>query len=192
VNDLIPSPETIDALRRGDAEALEALLRAWSPVVLRWCARLGGPGVNEEDAASDVFLQVLAKMETIRDLRAFPAWMFRTTRRVVAMHRRRAWLRRWIPGLVPDTEDPSDGPGVLVERSDTARRVQSALSAMPADLREVVVLCDMEERPDSQVAELLGLPVGTVKSRLRRARRAFGEEAFRLGLRQDDAARETG
>jgi RNA polymerase sigma-70 factor (ECF subfamily) len=192
VLDLIPHPDLVDAVERGDADALETLLRVWSPVVLRWCARLGGPGINEEDAASDVFVQVLAKVGSIRDLRAFPAWVFQTTRRVVAMHRRRAWLRRWVPGFVPDTEDPGDGPSVQLERSETTERVRRALSALPADLREVLVLCDMEERPDPQVAELLALPVGTVKSRLRRARRAFGDEARRLGLAEDPPARETG
>ena len=64
-------------------------------------------------------------------------------------------------------------------------RVQEVLSELPLDLREVLILCDLEERPDESVALLLGIPAGTVKSRLRRARRQFTDAAIAAGLGPD-------
>jgi RNA polymerase sigma-70 factor (ECF subfamily) len=169
----------------GEPLARVELLRLWGPTVLRWCTRLGGPGIDEEDAAHDVFELVIARAHTVRAPEAFATWLFQTTRRVIGHHRRRAWLRRWVPGIVPDVADERAGPSRRAEMSDTARRVQASLDALPATLREVLVLCELEERDGPEVAALLDLPLGTVKSRLRRAREAFEVEARRRGLAPD-------
>jgi RNA polymerase sigma-70 factor (ECF subfamily) len=105
---------------------------------------------------------------------------------VVIDHRRRAWLRRWVPGLVPDVLAP--GAESRAERDNLAAAVREALEDMPAELREVIVLCELEERNGAEVAELLGVPLGTVKSRLRRARERFEAEARRRGLAPDAPA----
>jgi RNA polymerase sigma-70 factor (ECF subfamily) len=105
---------------------------------------------------------------------------------VVIDHRRRAWLRRWVPGLVPDV--PAPGAESRAERDNLAAAVREALEDMPAELREVIVLCELEERNGAEVAELLGVPLGTVKSRLRRARERFEAEARRRGLAPDAPA----
>ncbi len=173
----------LPAVIAGDRAAGDKLYDLWGPVVLRWCARIGGPRVDEEDAAHDVFEHVFARLHTLRDPRAFPAWLFAATRRVVIDHRRRAWLRRWVPGLLPDVADPQAEH--RVERDDLARTVRDVVDALPADLREVLVLCEMEERNATEVAELVGVPLGTVKSRLRRARERFEAEARRRGLAPD-------
>lgn len=171
------SPALVDAVVRGDAQARDELVRSWGPVVLRWCARLGGPRVDEDDAAHDVFEQVLERLHTLRDPAAFPAWLYRTTRRVVSDHRRRAWLRRWVGDLVFEPAVPP-----RVDRDDDARLVLELLDALPADLREVLVLCELEERDAHEVATLVGLPLGTVKSRLRRARARLAAAARARGL----------
>jgi RNA polymerase sigma-70 factor (ECF subfamily) len=181
----LSAPWLASALR-GDAAAWDPLLTVWGPVVLRWCARLGGPRIDAEDAAHDVFERAYTNAHTIRDPRAFPGWLFATTRRVIIDHRRRAWLRRWVPGLVPDVPDP--GAEGQAESDDLATAVRDALDAMPAELREVIVLCELEERSGAEVAELLGLPLGTLKSRLRRARERFEGEARRRGLAPDEPA----
>lgn len=173
----------LPAVVAGDPSARDRLFELWAPVVLRWCARLGGPGIDEEDAAHDVLENVLARAHTIRDARALPAWIFATTRRVIIDHRRRAWFRRWLPVLVPDVADPAAEH--RPERDDLARTVRDALDALPADLREVLVLCELEERNGVEAAELLGVPLGTVRSRLRRARARFEVEARRRGLAPD-------
>lgn len=176
------TPSTLVALARSDESARAELIRALAPTVLRWCARLGGPGIDEEDAAHDVFERVLLKLDGLREAEAFPAWLFQVTRRVIRGHRRRAWLRRWLPGPVPDRPDERPSPSRQVEISDEARRVREALTALPEPLREVLVLCEIEQRDGPEVASILGVPLGTIKSRLRRARERFAREARRRGL----------
>ncbi len=72
-----------------------------------------------------------------------------------------------------------------MELGETARRVESVLAELPTAQREVLVLCDLEERSSSEVANLLGIAQGTVKSRLRLARRRFRLVAGDLGLTDD-------
>ena len=153
--------------------ALDRLCDAWLPVVLGWTTRLGGPRIDAEDAAHDVFLVVFRRLPELEKPESFPSWLYGITRRVISAHRRRAWFRRWLPGPVPDIAEIRADPARRAEQSAVADRVWDALEALPAHQREVLVLCDLEERADSEVAEMLGIAKGTVKSRLRRARLAL-------------------
>ncbi len=158
---------------RGEPGARDQLVDIWLPVVLGWCARLGGPKVDSEDAAHDVLIVMLDRLDSLREPDSFSSWLFGITRRVLAKHRRQAWVKRWVPGFVPEPVDPAASPFHQTRLSETSRRVQQALEQLPPAQREVLVLCDLEERTDLEVAELLGIPLGTVKSRLRLARGKF-------------------
>ncbi len=166
-------PTLVEAAARGEAGARDELVDAWLPVVLGWCSRLGGPKVDPEDAAHDVLIIMLDRLHSLRDASAFSSWLFGITRRVLAKHRRQAWVKRWVPGLLPENADPEATPFHRYRLSETSRRVQQALEQLPPAQREVLVLCDLEERTDLEVSELLGIPLGTVKSRLRLGRRKF-------------------
>lgn len=166
------APATLDwsAVQAGDPAALEVLFAEWLPVILQWCRRLGGPRVDADHAAQDVALVVLSKLHTVHGPEVLPSWLFGVTRRVLAQHRRRAWVKRWIPGVDVDRTLASSNPEADLGRQELLSAVRDAVDALPASLREVVVLCDLERRPQAEVAEIVGLPLGTVKSRLRRAR----------------------
>src|SRR5688500_1331684 len=140
--------------------ALDRLCDVWLPVVLGWTTRLGGPRIDPEDAAHDVFLVVFRRIGDVERVEACTSWLSGSTRRVIAAHRRRAWLRRWLPGTVPDVASGAADPGRRAEQTQTADRVWSAIQSLPEHHREVLVLCDLEERADSEVAELLRVPKG--------------------------------
>lgn len=176
-----PSSELLQAVVAGNESARRALIQAWGPTVLAWCARLGGPGIDAEDAAQEVVLHLLDALPALSDARAFPAWLFRITRTVLARERRQAWVRRRRPGAPPDISSLDDP-----YRDALAADVRAALEAMPQTLREVLVLCEVEARTDKEAAALLGIPPGTLKSRLRRARQAFEREVRRRGLLFDE------
>lgn len=176
-----PSPSAEDPDR-------EALFAEWLPVVLRWCGRLGGPRIDAEDAAHDVMVTVFTRMHTVRDPGAFPSWVFGVTRRTLAWHRRKAWVRRWVPGLEPTGVAPGEGPEGEASSRELGQRVQEGLEQLSSELREVLILCDLEDRTDDEVAVILGIPAGTVKSRLRRARRQFATIAAASGLGPEPVA----
>lgn len=161
---------------------IDALVASWLPVVVGWCTRLGGPKVDPEDAAHDVLMVTVQRLDRVYDASRFPSWLFGITRRTLAKHRRRAFIRRWVPGLVVDSPDPADGPARLYAVSEASSHVQEILAGMSVEDREVLVLALLEDRPDSEVAEILELPAGTMKSRLRRARERFLKIALAQGL----------
>jgi RNA polymerase sigma-70 factor (ECF subfamily) len=170
------------AALQGEPDGFDRLVEAWLPVVVGWCARLGGPKVDPEDAAHDVFLTVRDRLDRVYSAERFPAWLFGVTRRTLARHRRRAFLRRWVPGLVVDGADPAPGPVRLYAVNETSVRVQALLERIPEVDREVLVLALLEDRPDTEVAAMLDVPLGTMKSRLRRARERFLKLAVAEGL----------
>lgn len=160
----------VEAVQRGDREARETLFRTWTPIVRRWCARLGGPTVDAEDAAHDAFLIVLTRIDSLLHPACFERWLFGITRRVLARHRRRAWARRWVQGPIPEAIEVEHLPDRDAEKSDTLRALHIALQSLPAPQREVLLLSDLEDRPAPEVAIMIRAPIGTVASRLRLAR----------------------
>lgn len=180
--------DEIRAAQRGDLVAQQALFERWLPTVMCWTARLGGPRVDAEDAAQDVLFRAFQRLHTLRDPTAFDAWLFGMTRRVLAWHRRRVWLSRWVPDALQDPVDDRGGPEQQATRQQTARLVQRILEKLPTAQREVVVLCYIEERTTAEAAHLLGISQGTVKSRLRLGRERFAHHARGHGLRPDPPA----
>jgi RNA polymerase sigma-70 factor (ECF subfamily) len=179
------SPQLIADIRDaqdGDARAEARVVDVALPLVLGWCASLGGPTVDFEDAAHDALEVVLGRLDSLEDPAAFRSWLFGITRRTLAKHRRRAWVRRWVPGMdLSRAEDPGHSPQTQAELSEMSQSVQTALAALPEAQREVLVLCDLEERSDSEAAQILGVPKGTIKSRLRLGRKRFRTELERMG-----------
>ncbi|MEZ4237946.1 MAG: sigma-70 family RNA polymerase sigma factor [Myxococcota bacterium] len=169
----LPDPAlTAAALEGGQAE-LDALVRAWLPLVYAWSHRLGGPGVDAEGAAHETVLTMCRRLDRVRAPEVLPSWLFGICRRTIANHRRRAWLRRWVPGASTERAWTGAGPERDAEAQQVADAVWKVLDGLPAAQREVLILCELEERSGSEAAALLGIPLGTVKSRLRAASRAF-------------------
>lgn len=170
-------PAVFEAARRGDRAAREAVVDNVLPEILQWCTRLGGPKVDAEDACHDVCLVLLGRFDKAPEVERLGAWLFGVTRKVLAQHRRRAWVRRWVGGEVPDAPDPRQDPERAADERHTVRRVQQALEALTPNDREILVLYDLEERSESEISELLDIPVGTVRSRARVARERFRKVA---------------
>jgi len=162
----------IQAARGGDGFARNQLMRTTLPRVLAWSRRLSPKGVDPEDVAHDACVIIHTKLGVLREDAAYWGWVYGITRRVILAHKRRAWLRRWVPGaheMIDYTPGTDDVEATVAERQ-TAALVHERLHLLPHKLREAVVLCDIEERTDADAAELLGVPIGTLKSRLRRGR----------------------
>lgn len=178
-----PSLERLERAAAGHVRAQNELFDAWLPVVLGWCLRLGGPKVDPEDAAHDIFIVVLRRLDSLEKPERFAGWLFGITRRVLRKHRTRAWVRRWGgTELSPEVRDDRSDPSAAFEASDAARRVREVLAGISERPREVLILCDLEGRTAPEVSELLGIPIGTVASRLRTGRKKFEALARKQNL----------
>ncbi len=170
----------VRAARDGDQRSMDQLVDECLPYVLHWTARLGGARVDPEDAAHDVMMVLITRLHTLRTPETFPYWLFGTARNVVSGHRRAKWLRAWLPGRTPEGEDRSPSPTVGYESNETAEIVDRVLDHLSDPHRAVLILCDVEDRSAQEAAVALGIPAGTVKSRLRSARLKFRKVARRL------------
>ncbi len=175
-NDLIAS------LQAGEPQALDRFYREHASQVLAWVIRLGGHRLDSEDTAHEVFMVALRRIGSFRGESALTTWLYGITRNVVNNARRKAALRRFV-GMEDVPEPVAQTPGAD-ERVDQMRRrelVQVALQRLNARQREVLVLADLEGRSAPEVAEMIGVPVGTVYSRLHHARRAFSKSLTAVG-----------
>jgi RNA polymerase sigma-70 factor (ECF subfamily) len=153
--------------RAGDQQAWRTLVAARAAQIYRWAVLLGLGPAEAEDAAQEVFVIAAARLGRCRD-EAFGSWLFQITRRVCANHRRRGWWRRWL-GLVSldDVTPAFEGSGA------NELAVRACLARISPRLAEVLVLMDLEGLTRDEAAAALGLPAGTVASRLRLGREAF-------------------
>lgn len=175
----------IAALKRGDRGAQDQFYRRYARVVLDRVRRLGGPLIDSEDVAHEVFIVAFRKLDTFRDGGSLGAWLFGITRRVVANARRRAKIRRMV-GIDQIAEPPD--PGLRADE-EVARRwrrqmVLKALERLRPIHREVIVLVDFEDKSTAETAEILELSVGTVYSRLH-----YGRKQFAIALKKEVTAK---
>lgn len=155
----------------------DRVLARIAPLVLGWCRRLGAP--DAEEAAQEVLVAVARRIPALERLDTLEPWVFAVTRNTVRRHRQRTWWRRWIGSPSLDRVDPRPALEGVVDSGRLARDVERVLDRLPARQREVLVLSTVEGRTDAEVARLLDVPGGTVKSRLRLARARFRVEVSR-------------
>ena len=153
--------------------AFEACLLESSTLAFRVAYSVLRHRQDAEDVAQDVFAKAYRSFRQLRDPRRFRAWLVRMTWRM-ALDRRRADLRR----AVRDTQQAAGHPPLPTESPHTGRLadIWHAIDALPDKLRVVVVLANVEGHDIAEVAALLGLPSGTVKSRLFLARKRLKEQ----------------
>jgi len=156
--------------RDRDRGAFARLFAHFAPRVKAYLHRLGSDAGTAEELMQEVMVTVWRRAETYDPQQATAAtWLFTVARnkRIDAIRReRRPEIDLNDPALVPETPASADD---MVTARQQADRVRQALSRLPEEQRELVVMSFFEERPHSAIAEVTGLPLGTVKSRLRLA-----------------------
>lgn len=136
--------------------------------------RFGIQHPDLEDAFQDVFVVVQQRLPSFDWACPITTWLFAICRRVAASHRRRAHTRRERLGeAVDDVPDPARGPEEITSRREARLQIEGILEAMDLDRRAVFVMFELEEMPCDEIARLVGIPVGTVYSRLHAARKEF-------------------
>ncbi len=157
--------------RSGDTTAFGQLVDQHKGYVLRVCLRLLGNLDDAQDVAQETFLQAFLGLERFREDARFATWLYR-----IAVHRCQSALRRRHrlgESLQEGVPDPGLTPeGALLQR-EQGWRIDRALQRLAPDLRVAVVLRDVLGFSYAEIAETVGIPLGTVKSRISAARWAL-------------------
>jgi RNA polymerase sigma factor (sigma-70 family) len=161
----------------GDDAAWEDLVKVHSRRVYAICYRFTGTDQEAQDLTQDVFLRVFRTLKTFRAGEgSFVVWLTRVTRNLLIDHYRRTRLDRasdslegQMPMLEEKTAMSARTEGMLAGR-EASELLQGALQKLSPELRETVILRDLEELEYREIANILHVPEGTVKSRLNRGR----------------------
>jgi RNA polymerase sigma-70 factor (ECF subfamily) len=148
--------------------------------VWRSLRRLGVREPDVNDATQKVFLTAHMKLSEFEGRARISTWLFAICQRVASDYRRSAVIRREVAsaGLEPTTEHAD--PASRAESQQRLQLAEAILDKLPDAQRVVFVLFELEELSGEEIAALLALPIGTVRSRLRLARETFRREVRRL------------
>jgi RNA polymerase sigma-70 factor (ECF subfamily) len=162
-----------DRARNGDLDAFEELMHARIDAMYRLSYAIVGDEADARDATQETFIAAWRRIRELRDPDRFDAWLQR-----IAVNSARMTLRA--RGRRRVREIPAGDVATLATASDRALRVRpdadllgAALDRLPADQRAILALHHLEGHGIAELAEILAIPVGTVKSRLHTARRAL-------------------
>lgn len=166
---------TVMRARDGDPDAFARLYDAHAPRIHAVCLRLSGDPARAGELLQDVFVRAWERLDSFRGESAFGTWLHRLAVNVV-LQRARGDQRRQRRVALGDDLAP-DGIDGAVRASEPGLRLdlEQAVASLPHTLREVFVLHDVEGFQHGEIASLLGMPIGTCRSHLFRARRLLRE-----------------
>lgn len=192
ISGTVPEGELVASCRTGDPEAFAQLVRLHERMVVSLSARLLGEVEEARDVAQEVFLQVYKRLGSFEGRSSLRTWIYRIA--INQCHnRRRFWRRRRrdrerplddavLAPVRPGAGGRAASPYDEALRRERARQVQAALLELRFEQRAVLVLREVEGLTCEEVAAALGVPEGTVKSRLSRAREAMRRKLAGLAL----------
>ncbi len=173
----------IERARGGDRSALEELVQRHYRTVFNLAYRLSNDYDNAQDIVSEAFIRVHNALPNFRGDANFTTWLYRIVKNVFLDERKKQRLRshQSIEEMVEledshvarQIEDPHPGPEHQIERRERHALVQQAVQGLPETQRVMLVLYHFQHRSYEEIAEVMQLPIGTVKSRLNRARLAL-------------------
>jgi RNA polymerase sigma factor (sigma-70 family) len=169
--------QLVERCLRGDDAAWEDLVRVHTRKVYAICLRFTGSDHEAQDLTQEVFLRIFRTLKTFRAGEgSFGVWLARLTRNLLIDHYRRSRVERasesledQLPMLEEKTAMSARTEGMLAGR-EASELLQAALQKLSPELRETVILRDLEEMEYREIAKVLDVPEGTVKSRLNRGR----------------------
>jgi len=162
---------------RADPRALDlrGLYQAHAPFLRASIQRLGGPCADADDLLHEVFIVALQRADTFEGRSAARTWLYGIALKVVAAHRRKQKLRRFL-GLdaLPPGGEPVDGhtPATHLDAALARASLYAALDSLSEKKRTVFILFELEGRSGEEIARLVGCPLKTVWTRLFHARAA--------------------
>jgi RNA polymerase sigma-70 factor (ECF subfamily) len=163
--------------------------------VWRTVQRMGVRDADLEDVVQEVFMVVHRQLAGFRARSRMTTWLYGISARVASTHRRRAWVRRELPtGEENEESSPSSsaGPEEAFGLAEERRKLAEVMDLMDLEKRSLFVMFELDEISCDEIATILGVPLGTVHSRLHAARRDFHGALKRWHARQAKTAKLAG
>ena len=178
----LPAEEIVGRLKAGDPKAFEEMVISYQHRVFGVAARMLGNAGEAEEVAQETFLRAHRAIASFRGEAKLSTWLYGITSRLclnrlaTGERRMRRHGEETLERMAGDTADPA----AEVERSEVEQALHRAIAQLPEDRRIVVVLRDLEGLSYEEIAAALGLELGTVRSRLSRARTDLKEKLERF------------
>jgi len=176
------SVEFVNRLRAGDRRAFEEMVRAQQHRVYGLALRMLGNAAEAQDVAQEAFLRAHRGLADFRGDARLSTWLYQIVSRL-CLNRLAGSERRFArhgEEMLARLPDARPGPDQTLERGELEEALHRAIAELPEERRIVVVLRDVEGLAYEEIAEVLELPVGTVRSRLHRARLDLKEKLERF------------
>lgn len=176
---------------RGDEKAFEALMTPHLDTIYRVCLRLMGNERDAEDCAQETLLRVWRSLSSFRGQAKFSTWVCRIAVNLCLdeLRKRRTKQSESLEEMREagfDVQDKSSTPEGISEKNETRKMINSVLSSLSDEHRTMLILRDVQGFSYDEIAEMLSLPLNTVKSRLSRARANFCKEFRKITEQNGD------
>jgi RNA polymerase sigma-70 factor (ECF subfamily) len=188
----LPAPPNVDDLiercLKGDQTAWDQIVRMHWRKVFNLAYKFVGRHDEAEDLTQDIFLKIFRALHTFDRRANFQTWLISISRNLCIDHYRSVRKERETMARDVDSADlmpvsRERGPHAELEQTDLRHLIRQALAELPPALKEAVVLRDLQEFSYQEIADKLGLPEGTVKSRINRGRLELARQLRRLQSR---------
>ena len=172
-----PDQTLIEQCLAGRREAFGQLVDRYQNRLFHSLMHLLGSTEDAQDAAQDAFVQAFEKLASFRGQSQFYSWLFRIAFNTAVSAKRKTRRmsvslegRRESSGAEPSDANPSNEPSYALDVSDRQRLVRQALAELSEDFRTALVLKEMDGMSYEEIADVIEVPLGTVRSRIHRAR----------------------
>ena len=177
---------------RGDGPAWEELVKRHTRRVYNLCYRFTGNSAEAEDLSQEVFLRIYRTLASYHSaFGGFPTWLTSVTRNLLVDHYRRTRRDRVTDSLddampvLEEKHSSARAPDKLAQAAELSAQLQRGLARLSPELREAVILRDLQGLEYNEVQVILQVPEGTVKSRINRGRIELARILSEMGVRPD-------
>ena len=189
--------QLVKLVQRGNRHAFDLLVKKYQYKVAEIAQRFAANPADAQDIAQESFIKAYRAMESFRGESAFYTWLYRITVNTA----KNFVVKNAGRGISVDVDTPDieaydgserlhqgDNPENILESSDVKRVIKEALQSLPDDLRQAITLREIDDMSYDEIADVMGCPVGTVKSRISRAREIINRKLTESGERLNSKA----
>ena len=167
--------EAVREVLAGRTERFSHLVRRYQRLIGSLVYRMGVSQDDSEDLVSEIFIKIYENLDKFRPEHAFSTWIYRIAANHILDHQRRHKRDRFNTEVTEALPDPGPAPSEGVERAQVSERVRKLLPLLDEKYRAALILMHVEGKKVEEIALIIGIPTGTVKTRLARGRERLAE-----------------